>query len=337
MKHHAAASGYDRLQDYIDGTCIHPVERWSISHRMVSKLLSFAIARSGSAWYNRRNLVTELRATLRWFQGRKQIFHFLYGENDFRYLGYLKSVGRGNSIVCTYHTPPEKFKNVVAKSKHLARADASIVISTAQIDLISEIVGQDRVFFVPHGIDVDYFTPANNNVRQSDKLQCLFVGEHLRDLDTLIKTAKLLNTERQISFVVVTHRARFGQFAGLRNVTTLSDVDDLQLRDLYRHSDLLVLPLLDCTANNTLLEAMACGLPVVSTDLQGVRDYVSNDCAILTPKSDARSLANVLMDLSQDRHRLERMAEASRSNALQFRWETIAEQMRQVYSAIAKT
>lgn len=43
---------------------------------------------------------------------------------------------------------------------------------------------------------------------------------------------------------------------------------------MYQESDLLVV-LLDSTANNSLLEAMACGMPMVTTDLQGVRDYVA--------------------------------------------------------------
>jgi len=224
---------------------------------------------------------------------------------------------------------------VVVDRKHLARTDAAIVVSTAQMDFLCEIVGHDRVFFVPHGIDVNYFSPAEKRLEQSDKFQCLFVGRHLRDLGTLANTAKLLASDKQFSFTVVTRQDKFDRFANLKNVTALANINDRQLLELYQQSDLLVLPLLDCTANNTLLEAMACGLPIVSTDLQGVRDYVSNESAILVPKGDARAFADVLVSLERDRHQLAAMAEASRPQAIIFRWESVAKRTWDVYRQVS--
>ena len=80
-----------------------------------------------------------MHAARKWFSKKNQIFHFLYGENCHRYLGVLNLIGHRNFIVCTYHTPPERFCQVVQDKAHLKRLDAVIVVSTTQHDFFSEI------------------------------------------------------------------------------------------------------------------------------------------------------------------------------------------------------
>jgi glycosyltransferase involved in cell wall biosynthesis len=336
MSNHAAASGYDRLQDYIPSIQVSTRRQLTVSQRVTARLLRFMTKRSGSRWYHRQNLIGELEAAKLWFAARGRVFHFLYGENSYRYLGVLKALGARNSIVCTYHVPPDKFSEGVAARKHIERLDAAIVVARIQLDTFAPFVGADRVFFVPHGIDVDHFKPMARSAVTPGELKCLFVGTHLRDLDTLAAAIRLMSAERDLHFVVVTRRANFAKFDGLDAVECLSGVSDDSLLGLLRQSDLLVFPLLDCTANNTLLEAMACGLPIVTTDLPGVRDYVSKDCAILTPKGDAGRLAEAVLGLKRDRIRLAAMAAASRLRAMDFRWENVARQTAEIYEWVKR-
>lgn len=334
---HAGASGYDRLQEYLDCRLIRPPARWSPAQRVLARSLRFATRGSGSTWYHRDSLLGELRAARQWLRRKGQVFHFLYGENSYRYLGALKSLGRRNAIVSTYHTPPDKFAQVVKDRRHLTRLDALIVVSTMQAEFFSTLVGPDRVMYVPHGIDVAYFKPEAGARSEGEEFRCLFVGSHLRDFDTLAATARLLASDRKLRFTVVTRPDNLARFSGMANVTGRSGVDDRQLLALYRDSDLLVLPLLECTANNSLLEALACGLPIVTTDLQGARDYVDAECAVLTPKGDARQLAETIVGLRQDSDRLQRMARASRQRAMEFRWEVVAARMTGVYRHLGQT
>ena len=55
---------------------------------------------------------------------------------------------------------------------------------------------------------------------------------------------------------------------------------------LYQGADLLLLPLIDATANNTLLEGLACGLPVLASDLTGVRDYAPDSHTLYASSAD---------------------------------------------------
>ena len=331
---HAGASGYDRLAHYLDCRVIEPVAQWTLPRRAISRLARPWIRRSGSIWYHRDSLLGELHAAREWLARPNQIFHFLYGENCYRYLGALKQLRRTNRIVCTYHTPPAVFENKVHDRRHIQRLDAVITVSTVQNELFSRLVG-DRVFFVPHGIDVDYFKPHPSPSASNGRIRCLTVGSYLRDLETLSRIVNFVgqrNTE--IQFSVVTHPEFHHWFQGMNNVTLHARLADEELRSLYQETDIFVLPLTDCTANNGLLEAMACGLPVIATDLQGVRDYTDATCAQLAARGDAPAMAEMIIALAADQTMRWKMAAAARKRALAFRWENVAAQIKHVYEQI---
>ena len=104
MLHHAAASGYDMLAVPRDEEIITPRERYEGLNRLVLGSVAFLARSSGNTWYHRDSLETELRVMQSLLSDRNQIFHFLYGENSFRYAGAVKSLAhpRGNRIVATY-------------------------------------------------------------------------------------------------------------------------------------------------------------------------------------------------------------------------------------------
>lgn len=104
--HHAQVSGYDRISEHIPAHLIQRVDAVSAWQRLALGLLRPLHSGSGSLWYGRAGLVTEIAAAWQWLRGSNQIFHFVYGENSFRCLGYLKALRR-NYVVCTYHTPPQ--------------------------------------------------------------------------------------------------------------------------------------------------------------------------------------------------------------------------------------
>jgi glycosyltransferase involved in cell wall biosynthesis len=179
---------------------------------------------------------------------------------------------------------------------------------------------------------VDFFKPPEVG-GQNDRCRCLFVGTHLRDFDVLVEAIKMLRT-KNIEFIVVTAKSEQARFTGFDNVTLLNGVDDNHLLRLYQTCDVLALPVTDATANNTLLEAMACGLPVIATDLPAVRDYTDQSCAILCGKGDAQSFADGLIHLCEDGADRSRMSKACRERALSYSWERIAEQVLQLYERV---
>jgi glycosyltransferase involved in cell wall biosynthesis len=124
-------------------------------------------------------------------------------------------------------------------------------------------------------------------------------------------------------------------FRGLDGVSVATGVSDEALRDAYRRASVLVLPLLDSTSNNALVESMACGLPVVSNDVGGTRDYCDSSHSILVPSGDVDGFCKAIVRLAADQGVRRRMsARARRRAAAEFDWKVVAAEVRRVYRQV---
>jgi glycosyltransferase involved in cell wall biosynthesis len=96
----------------------------------------------------------------------------------------------------------------------------------------------------------------------------------------------------------------------------------------------MIMPLHDATANNAVLEGMACGVPMVISDVGAVRDYVSPAGAEIIPPYDARRMAESTIDLLADPQRRAKMGQEAQKRAFQFAWPTVIEQLKSIYAAL---
>ncbi len=96
----------------------------------------------------------------------------------------------------------------------------------------------------------------------------------------------------------------------------------------------MVLPLKDATANNAVLEAMGCGLPMVVTDVGSTRDYVNEECAALMPIMMLAKWAEGVVDLLDAPGELKRMSNAAGEQAAKFAWPKVVAQLNSIYSSV---
>ncbi|MBX5473681.1 MAG: glycosyltransferase family 4 protein, partial [Thermoleophilia bacterium] len=80
-----------------------------------------------------------------------------------------------------------------------------------------------------------------------------------------------------------------------------------------------------------LLEAMAAGIPVVASAIDGYRAVLPEEAGRLVPPGDAAALATALADLLGDAELRRRMGEAGRRESARYAWPRIAERTLAVY------
>jgi glycosyltransferase involved in cell wall biosynthesis len=98
-------------------------------------------------------------------------------------------------------------------------------------------------------------------------------------------------------------------------IRSLGHVDDMP--GLFRAVDAAVLPSYREGLPRGLIEAAACGLPLVTTDAPGCREVVSDGVeGFLVPVRDARHLAEAIAKLQDEPVLRERMGQAARAKAL---------------------
>jgi phosphatidylinositol alpha-mannosyltransferase len=103
----------------------------------------------------------------------------------------------------------------------------------------------------------------------------------------------------------------------------------------YARADLYLCPTTKASFGITLLEAMACGTPMVVSDITGFRELIGDgEEAVLVPKQRAPAWADAILEVLGDRARLEAMSAAGRRKAEAYAWPRIAEQVMSVYQRV---
>lgn len=326
--HHSSNSGYDKLSQL----SANIISAKPLSRALIRNRIMWWIA-NGVLAYDRVSLATELKTAWHMLTNQDGIYHILYGERIYHYLGFLNEK-RKNRLIATFHQPPSVIQNSVRLNWHIRQLSAVVCVGRNQLEFFERITHPDKVFFVPHGVDTEYFTPPESFNRRNSNL-CLFVGDWLRDFVTLRSVIELVAFQHpDIQFTVVTpskNRERIGYHP---NLILHSNISDAELLEFYRSASVLVMPCRDFTASNAILEGMSCGLPLVVTDVGAIRDYAHQGFAIFTPLHDARYMADEVLSLLNDPLRCEKMSEHARKQALNFAWSKVFEKMFTVYEFV---
>lgn len=340
--HWGKYSGINQFLKYIDRNTynieVRPVSDsdadFPIQNRIFRDWLRNLVQRRGMQWYKLSDLMAEIKAFQRCWCRKADIIHYLDGEHSAQFLPRLcKIPGKAwPKTIATYHQPPQMLNSLIIRDI-LSRLDCITVVSPEQVSYMREFVAPDKIQLILHGIDIDYFTPTNIQ-KEKDTFKCITVGHYLRDFCAVRKVAERLSSYRNIEFHIVSSQAT--ELEDLQNVTIHKGIDDCTLLKLYQQSDILFLPLVQSTANNALLEGIACGLPVISTGLPSVKAYLPGKEAILVKDNHPEQLGDAVLHLVRNIEDRKTMALAARKRAEELDWRNIALQYEAVYSKLTR-
>jgi glycosyltransferase involved in cell wall biosynthesis len=278
-------------------------------------------------WYRLNDLKAELHACSGCLLNRYDIVHFLDGEHSGQFLPRLIRLSRFSKVrtVASFHQPAEIAREVINGSL-LKWFDQIVLVSPCQVPFFRQYVPADKLHVILHGVDTDFFHPANRNA-VTDNIHCITVGHWMRDWNVFKAVALQL---REFTFHVVTTSIK--EIPDLPNIRVYSGVDDGTLATLYKSADILFLPLVQCTANNALLEGIACGLPAVVTDLESVRAYLPNSEGIFVGSDCVNAFVEALQRLGRDVGLRYRMGARARMRAEELAWRRIVHEYEALYS-----
>lgn len=121
-------------------------------------------------------------------------------------------------------------------------------------------------------------------------------------------------------------------------VTFVGYVAQQQTPPFYRTGDVFALTSDFDNSPNVVLEAMACGLPIVSTEVGGLREFVDVDGGELAPPHDAGGVAAALLRVLSTPGRAESAGRHNRRSAVErFSWRVSAEKLLDVYRGVLST
>lgn len=235
----------------------------------------------------------------------------------------------------------------------LVRSDATFVTVSecSKRDLTARGIDPARIFVVPNGVDHQAFAPA---VPASPAAAgsagaaggALRIG-YLATLSRRKRVDRLLDAFARVQAVVPEVALDIGgtgplhdellarsRALGLRNVTFRGFVAQDQLADFYRSLDVFVLPSDYEGFGLTVLEAMACGVPVVTTRVSSLPEVVGDSGLLCEPDPD--DFARNILSLVQSPCLRRRYAALGIERAAGFDWSRVAARSLDVYAAAAR-
>lgn len=330
-KHHAHNSGYGILNDYLEGETIS-YQTSKFPYKLAKWLSGFVSKRYGS--YDTISLIKDYELSKKLlFNDEKGIVHYLNGERDIRFGIQLNQIRRKFNFIASFHKPPEVLKKTF-ENKYFRKLDGVIAVGENQVDFLKDWLNHINVCYIPHGVDTSFFVPDEKKKQENT---ILFVGQHLRDFDALnYSIPRLSELIPSLKVNVVIRKDFRKKIITHRSVKVFSGLEDHLLRNLYQEATLLFLPLKNVTACNSILEAMACGLPIISTDIGGNKGYVKNEYGILVPSKDNIALIDSTYTLLTNQELQKEMSIKASINAQEFQWDSIAAKVEFFYKSLKK-
>jgi glycosyltransferase involved in cell wall biosynthesis len=332
IPHHAGNSGYDQLANYVDGIQYRKGLLYRLARKLPERRIQ-KISAFNSEWYQRESLWMELEMLGRLSLPGKRLYHYLYGEDSLRLTTRWRPRWN-NKIVASFHQPPEIIAQKWGDKPFLKHLDGVVALCKEQAQYFYNFLPPERVFVVPHGVKTTYWQPAASSEKPDDPV-FVNVGWWLRDIDMLKATIRRVHElDPRVRFRIVTFKHLFDKYDGLPATELVAGIPDDDLREEYRRARAILIPLEHVTANNAVLEAMACGTAVISTDHGGLPEYVDDASGIKVKRGDVDACVRAVLELAQDKQKSEAMGRAARTQALRFDWAVVGEQMSYVYGRI---
>jgi len=241
----------------------------------------------------------------------------------------------------------------------IKNSDICTANSRASAKMVSDIAGREDTQVIPMGVDTNLFSRSDkiDIIRKKNEIDgnvLLFVGRLIRvkGVYYLIKALpKVLKQHPKTKLLIVgsgPEKRRLIQLSAELEIIKRVVFIDVVLQDdlipLYSMANILILPsIMDITGETeglgvVLLEAMACRVPVIGSDVGGIKDIIiDGETGLLSKQKNSDSLAEKIISLLSDEQLRKKVIENGFKLVKEkFTWEAISNRFLNIYLEVIK-
>jgi uncharacterized membrane protein/glycosyltransferase involved in cell wall biosynthesis len=288
-----------------------------------------------------------------WRVKKPAIFHLHLSQAYLPELVWLVSGLRRIPYVVHYHLdvePSGRLGPLFVLYKHYIQpiiihgAAQVITLSPEQADMVKQRyhLSDDKVCYLPNGVSQAFLAIGKKPRTMHSPLRLLFVGRLApqKRLDRLLEAMTHVSADVVLRIVGDgEERAKLEkmtQTLGLKNVIFVGALmGDARLHD-YETADVFVLPSDREGMPLVLFEAMAAGLPVIGSGVQGIREHLTGYGIVVSDPSPT-TFAEAIDDFYEHRDKqFPDLSKASREKAARYSWPKLTGQLERLYRGLGR-
>ena len=244
-------------------------------------------------------------------------------------------------LIRRWHSFLRMQKKVVKKLNHLVT-----VSEASRKDIAKDfLVPESKITVVNNGIDTNVFKPINDITREPCTIMVTASADvPMKGLAYMLRSAAELKDEvPELKLIILGRLKQNGNTAKLIYelgigdlITFYSDLSSYKIAELYARATCAVVPSIYEGFGLPAGEAMACSVPVITTD-GGALPEVVGDSGLIVPARNHHAISNALRRLLQDGDLRITLGKKGMARIHKhFSWEVAAEKMVDIYRSIIK-
>ncbi len=218
-----------------------------------------------------------------------------------------------------------------------SKCDVLMMPSLESVNLFKWYKIDTKMIVMPLGVDTSRFVPPKSKIEAKRLLgfspSSMIIGycgrlAHEKDLKTLVRAFQRqrdANKDLHLMIVGGGLDELSSKFSKIRGVKLVGPQDDVVR--FYHAMDIYVLPSLTETTSLSTLEAMSCEIPVISTPVGEIKNYIKNNKnGLIFSKGDSFELSRHIQTLIADEKKRNRLGKNARTTVLdKYSWESSAQ------------
>lgn len=227
-----------------------------------------------------------------------------------------------------YSFPSSRLKRRLLEF-NLKRADALFSTSHSMARATERFAHDREIIVTPFGVDIEMFSPVDPLPEETHPLRIGLVKTLARTygISDLIRAFAIVRSENPavpLELVLYGHGPLEEELRDLAarievqdHVSFLGRIPHSSVPGVLREIDIFCVPSLQESFGVAAVEAMACGIPCVTTDASGLAEVMRDGVTgFVVPRGDQRALAHAISSLVRDQKLRKRMGAAGRDHVL---------------------
>ncbi len=195
-------------------------------------------------------------------------------------------------------------------------------------------------FVAEFGVNLENFYPIREINKDNKYFDILFIGQLSvqKGLHYLIRAFhqfKHPNKRLHIVGSITNDKNFFSDQLKDDNILVYGHIHHLKLKEIINKSDVFVLPSLQEGFATVILQALACGCPVIVSENTGAAEFVrENKCGFVVPIRNSQIISDKLTLLSDNKQLLKELANNALKISTKNTWDDYAEKLNNVFSNV---